>query len=92
MNALAHTWRRVLGHDKPVAQAVARPPVAPTAPPEVKEVPPVDIAPDDPIIAYFLSAPGVVDLDTLRLDSPASRALRPARVPWAARGRRRARH
>jgi serine phosphatase RsbU (regulator of sigma subunit)/anti-sigma regulatory factor (Ser/Thr protein kinase) len=79
MNALAYTWRRVVGRDKPLAQ-VAQAPVARAASSEWAEAPPVEIAPDDPIIAYFQSTPGVVDLDALRLDSPASRALRAAGV------------
>ena len=33
--------------------------------------PAVDIAPSDPLIAYFLSAPGPTELDKLHLDSPA---------------------
>jgi serine phosphatase RsbU (regulator of sigma subunit)/anti-sigma regulatory factor (Ser/Thr protein kinase) len=79
MNAVAHTWRWVLGKAKPVAQAVPSA-VVRAAPPEWAEAPPVDIAPDDPIMAYFQSAPGIVDLGALRLDSPASRALRAAGV------------
>ncbi len=31
----------------------------------------VDIAPSDPLLAYFASAPGVVEIDTLEMDSPA---------------------
>jgi serine phosphatase RsbU (regulator of sigma subunit)/anti-sigma regulatory factor (Ser/Thr protein kinase) len=45
--------------------------------------PPIDIAPDDPIVAYFLSAPGAVEVDKLHLDSPALRALRTAGVKLA---------
>jgi serine phosphatase RsbU (regulator of sigma subunit)/anti-sigma regulatory factor (Ser/Thr protein kinase) len=44
---------------------------------------PVDIAPDDPIVAYFLSAPGAVEVDKLHLDSPALKALRAAGVKLA---------
>jgi serine phosphatase RsbU (regulator of sigma subunit)/anti-sigma regulatory factor (Ser/Thr protein kinase) len=44
------------------------------------EVAPVEIAPNDPIIAYFQSASGAVDLEMLDLDSPACRALRAAGV------------
>jgi serine phosphatase RsbU (regulator of sigma subunit)/anti-sigma regulatory factor (Ser/Thr protein kinase) len=39
-----------------------------------------DIAPNDPIIAYFQSAPGAVDIGTLQLDSPALTAMRAAGV------------
>ncbi|HEX5158413.1 MAG TPA: SpoIIE family protein phosphatase [Ktedonobacterales bacterium] len=45
--------------------------------------PPIDIAPDDPIVAYFLSAPGAVEVDKLHLDSPALQALRGAGVTLA---------
>lgn len=45
--------------------------------------PPIDIAPDDPIVAYFLSAPGAVEVDKLHLDSPALQALRAAGVKLA---------
>src|SRR5436309_2932342 len=38
--------------------------------------PPIDIAPNDSIVAYFLSAPGTVEIDKLNLDSPALRALK----------------
>jgi serine phosphatase RsbU (regulator of sigma subunit)/anti-sigma regulatory factor (Ser/Thr protein kinase) len=41
---------------------------------------PVDIAPNDPIIAYFLSAPGAVEIDRLHFDSPALKLLRAAGV------------
>jgi serine phosphatase RsbU (regulator of sigma subunit)/anti-sigma regulatory factor (Ser/Thr protein kinase) len=44
------------------------------------EAPHVDIAPTDPCLAYFQSAPGPVDLDTLKLESPGIRALRDAGV------------
>ncbi len=43
----------------------------------------VSIAPNDPIVAYFLSAPGAVEIDRLHLNSPALRALRAAGVKLA---------
>src|SRR3712207_3857693 len=46
----------------------------------VVETPPVDIAPNDPILGYFQSATGVVDLDGLEIDSPGLNALREAGV------------
>jgi serine phosphatase RsbU (regulator of sigma subunit)/anti-sigma regulatory factor (Ser/Thr protein kinase) len=36
----------------------------------------LDIAPNDPLVAYFLSAPAAVELGKLQLDSPALKALR----------------
>ena len=44
------------------------------------ETPRVDIAPNDPLVMYLLSAPGPVALDGLQLDSPALRDLRAAGV------------
>jgi serine phosphatase RsbU (regulator of sigma subunit)/anti-sigma regulatory factor (Ser/Thr protein kinase) len=44
---------------------------------------PVDIAPDDPLVAYFLDTPGAVELERLRLDSPALRELKAAGVAIA---------
>ncbi|HKF37263.1 MAG TPA: SpoIIE family protein phosphatase [Ktedonobacteraceae bacterium] len=41
---------------------------------------PVDICPNDPIIAYFLSAPGALEIDKLHLDSPALQSLKAAGV------------
>ncbi len=45
--------------------------------------PPIDIAPNDPIVAYFLSAPGAVEIDKLHLDSPALKALKETGVKMA---------
>src|SRR5215469_172132 len=45
--------------------------------------PPIDIAANDPIVAYFLSDPGAVELDKLHLDSPALRALKETGVKMA---------
>jgi hypothetical protein len=45
--------------------------------------PPMDIAPNDPIVAYFLSAPGAVEIDKLHFDSPALSALKDAGVKLA---------
>src|SRR5512139_1669078 len=50
----------------------------------------LDIAPNDPLVAYFRSSPGVVEIDKLHLDSPALNALREAGtrliVPLVAQG------
>ena len=45
--------------------------------------PPIDIAPNDPLVAYFLSAPGAVEIDKLHFDSPALWALKNAGVKMA---------
>ena len=50
---------------------------------EATAAPVVQIPPNDPIVAYFQSAPGAVDLDGLELDSPALEELRAAGVRLA---------
>lgn len=40
---------------------------------------PLEIAPDDPLLSYFLNEPGVAEIDKLQLDSPALSALKAAR-------------
>ncbi len=58
--------------------------VAPTEPAaEATAAPVVEISPNDPIVAYFQSAPGAVDLDGLELESPALAELRAAGVRLA---------
>ncbi len=44
------------------------------------DIPPVDIAPQDPALAYFQSVAAPVALDEIALDSPGIRALRSAGV------------
>ena len=48
--------------------------------PRQEAVPEVEIAPNDPIVAYFASASGVVEIDKLDLDSPALRAMKEADI------------
>ncbi len=62
-----------------------RPPPAEEASssPTVFDEPPVDIAPQDPLLAYLQSQAEPVDLRRLRLDSPALEALREAGVELA---------
>jgi len=43
----------------------------------------LDIAPNDPLLAYFAAAPGVVEIDALELDSPALRSMKDAGVKLA---------
>jgi serine phosphatase RsbU (regulator of sigma subunit)/anti-sigma regulatory factor (Ser/Thr protein kinase) len=49
-------------------------------PPRPAAIPAPEIAPNDPIVVYFQSNPGMVELDKLDLDSPALRALKAAGV------------
>jgi serine phosphatase RsbU (regulator of sigma subunit)/anti-sigma regulatory factor (Ser/Thr protein kinase) len=53
--------------DRGAAGSLERPPASMAEP---------EIAPNDPLLAYFASAHSTVDLDTLDLDSPALEALR----------------
>ncbi|HEX6797524.1 MAG TPA: SpoIIE family protein phosphatase [Ktedonobacterales bacterium] len=79
MATLLDTVRRVpLGRRKSAAPAPQK--SVPVRTRQVAPAPAVEIAPDDPIIAYFVSAPGAVELDKLHLDSPALRDLKAAGV------------
>src|SRR5215467_9611955 len=55
----------------------------PRVAPSASEQTPIEIAPTDPLFAYFLSAPGAVELEKLQLDPPALRALREVGVKVA---------
>ncbi len=48
--------------------------------PATTEARPIEIAPNDPLVAYLQGAPGVVDVKALDLESPAVTALREAGV------------
>jgi serine phosphatase RsbU (regulator of sigma subunit)/anti-sigma regulatory factor (Ser/Thr protein kinase) len=63
-----------LGRAKRDAQAIEKPATAARA--RSIETPPLDIAPNDPLVAYFLSAPGATELDKLHMDSAALKALK----------------
>ena len=43
----------------------------------------VDIPPDDPLLAYLLTNPGVIEVERLNLDSPTLRKLKEAKVRLA---------
>jgi serine phosphatase RsbU (regulator of sigma subunit)/anti-sigma regulatory factor (Ser/Thr protein kinase) len=80
MSTLPQSIARVIRRtDRPAAvpQDLAAEPA--TAPAEARALP-VEISPNDPIVAYFQSAAGAVDLAGLELDSPALEALRQAGV------------
>src|SRR5215211_5798570 len=48
--------------------------------PSQEPAPELEIAPNDPIVAYFASASGVVEIDKLDLDSPALKAMKAAQI------------
>jgi serine phosphatase RsbU (regulator of sigma subunit)/anti-sigma regulatory factor (Ser/Thr protein kinase) len=64
------TWWRALRPRQTERTAEAVPAPVPVSGPEL------DISPNDPLLAYFSTAHGAVELDTLELDSPAVTALR----------------
>ncbi|HEV8669572.1 MAG TPA: SpoIIE family protein phosphatase [Candidatus Limnocylindria bacterium] len=76
MISLTRTFRRAIGRGVDTPAAVTRAPSRAA----VLETPPIDIAPNDPILAYFHAGSGAVAIDDLQLDSPAVRALRSAGV------------
>jgi serine phosphatase RsbU (regulator of sigma subunit)/anti-sigma regulatory factor (Ser/Thr protein kinase) len=81
MTAITATFRRrLLARTSALRVPRARPvtPVPPAA-----EAAPVDIAPNDPLLALLQSSSGAVDLETLDLESPALTALREAGVKLA---------
>jgi serine phosphatase RsbU (regulator of sigma subunit)/anti-sigma regulatory factor (Ser/Thr protein kinase) len=76
MTTIPSNLRRVLRREPRV-----RPTTEPmAAPPERVEAPPVEIAPNDPLVAYFSGATGAVDIGALQLDSPALEGLREAGI------------
>src|SRR5687768_17226483 len=79
MAALTRTFRRRLRRSAAAGAPVERMPTA-EAPPEQA---PVEIAPNDPLLAYFQTASGAVDVEALDLDSPALRELKAAGVKLA---------
>src|SRR5215216_4432963 len=83
MTALTRSVRRKLkrrGGATPAADgSIQAAPAAIAAP----EQAPVEIGPNDPLLAYFQSASEAVDIDALELDSPALRELKAAGVKLA---------
>jgi serine phosphatase RsbU (regulator of sigma subunit)/anti-sigma regulatory factor (Ser/Thr protein kinase) len=84
MSAWPQSIARVIRRTERSAAATADVP-APAETPSQHEldVQPIEIPPNDPIVAYFQSAPGAVDLDELELESPALASLRDAGVKLA---------
>ncbi len=77
---MRNPFRRLMQRNSqpvPVAPAPATI-TQPEEPAPTAELLPLDIAPDDPLLAYLLSARGPVAIERLALDSPALRGLRAA--------------
>jgi serine phosphatase RsbU (regulator of sigma subunit)/anti-sigma regulatory factor (Ser/Thr protein kinase) len=72
LTRVRRTGRRADRSDRKAPPEAARP--APV--PERSDVPPLDIAPTDPLLAYLQSSPGPVDVEKLPLDSPALEQMR----------------
>src|SRR3712207_4651876 len=70
---LALSFRKVWRRERRAALTI---PTEPAAPPPTG--PEIDIAPNDPLLAFLTTSTGAVDLDGLELDSPAVVALREA--------------
>jgi len=82
MTALTKPFRRrFLGRRRAEQEAVEEQHGDVEAP--APEQTPVEIAPNDPLLAYFQSASEAVDLDALELDSPALRELKESGVKLA---------
>src|SRR5215218_4177858 len=81
MAALTRPFRRrLLGRRRAKAEAGAR--TAARTPLSAEQVP-VEIAPNDPLLAYLQGAGQAVDVDALELDSPALHELKAAGVKLA---------
>src|SRR5215212_5817504 len=76
MTGLIRTFRR--GLRRASAEERRRPATPP--PTAGDETAPIDIAPNDPLLAFLQSASGAVDIEALELDSPALVELRAAGV------------
>jgi serine phosphatase RsbU (regulator of sigma subunit)/anti-sigma regulatory factor (Ser/Thr protein kinase) len=85
MTALTRSFRRRLQRrDRATSVGDAAIDQAPrTAGAPVEQQAPVEIAPNDPLLAYFQSANEAVDVDALELDSPALRELKAVGVKLA---------
>jgi serine phosphatase RsbU (regulator of sigma subunit)/anti-sigma regulatory factor (Ser/Thr protein kinase) len=82
MAALTRPFRRRLLRRSREA-AAARAEQRPAQPDPAPEQAPVEIAPNDPLLAYFQAAGEAVDVQELELDSPALRELKEAGVKLA---------
>ena len=72
-------WQSLFGRDDGQNLREEVPELVVEAAPQ-EAVPEVEIAPNDPIVAYFASASGVVEIDKLDLDSPALTAMKAADI------------
>ncbi len=78
MTALAQTWRKVTRKGDTTQTANPTEEIAATI--STVEAPSVEIAPNDPLVAFLQSAGGAVDVESLELESPGVTSLREAGV------------
>ena len=83
MTTLKGFWRNIFGQrtvevGEPAGSTSPAPSIAETSA-QINTLD-LDIAPNDPLLAYVLHNPGVLDVTQLQLDSPALRALREAGI------------
>ncbi|MEO5634926.1 SpoIIE family protein phosphatase [Gaiella sp.] len=78
MTAIAQTWRKVTRKGQSTEAFAA--PVEATVETTTIETPAVEIAPNDPLVAFLQSAGEAVEVDKLELESPGVTALREAGV------------
>ena len=83
MSAWPQSIARVIRRTERTAALDTAAPVEAEPQQQELDVRPIEISPNDPIVAYFQTAPGAVDLDELELESPALAALREAGVKLA---------
>ena len=80
MSTIAQTMKRAIRRSGNPDISVVADPVVEESTTLTTESAAVEIAPNDPLVAYLQSAGGAVEVDKLDLDSPAVRALREAGI------------
>ena len=78
MTAIAERWRKVTGRGRQDDVAAGVPEIV--AESATIEAPAVEIAPNDPLVAYLQSTGGAVEVERLELESPGVTALKEAGV------------
>ena len=77
MTTLKGFWRNFLGQKE--VDVVETAVTIPTSTTQINNLD-LDIAPHDPLLVYVQQHPGVVDVEQLKLDSPALTAMRQAGI------------
>ena len=80
MTARIQTLRQGIRRRKPAESPVGIEPRGMAVPTPSTSGPEIDIAPNDPLIAYFAGSSGAVDIESIGVDSPGVQALRAAGV------------